>query len=406
MTDRDHTVGLEADRLAYDKAMVAEPVWNRMETAADAVSLPRDLLLHAGPAFSPGRRPPPPVENSACVAAVFEGLAEDFDEASRRIAAGTIRLAPAQDFDVVTPLATVVSSSMQLHAVYDAHRGRVRAFAPINGGSGAAARFGLRKLSVVEHLRWLNGPFCDVLRAGIAEGIALVPIAAESVRKGDDCHAYTPVATKLLIRELRERTVKPCADERSVRFMNSSPSLFLNLWMAAVKCALKAAEGTTGSTLVVAAGGNGLEFGIRLAGSPQRWITAHADSPIGKFDVEASADRALGAIGDSAIIDAFGLGAMSFHLSPVQQSAFESFMPDDIDIRRKRLYVGSHIGFENLNLRFGLSATAVRRLQAGPVISLGVLDRLGVLGRLGGGIYDVSTEIFARAEAAQARQQI
>ena len=43
------------DQLAFDKAMVTQPVWNRFNTASDAVNLPDNVLLHAGPAlFQPG----------------------------------------------------------------------------------------------------------------------------------------------------------------------------------------------------------------------------------------------------------------------------------------------------------------------------------------------------------------
>ena len=41
-----------ADRLAFDRAMVTQPVWNRFNTAAEALSLPENVLLHAGPAFA------------------------------------------------------------------------------------------------------------------------------------------------------------------------------------------------------------------------------------------------------------------------------------------------------------------------------------------------------------------
>ena len=41
----------QADRLAFDKAMVTQPVWNRFDTAGDALDLAENVFLHAGPAF-------------------------------------------------------------------------------------------------------------------------------------------------------------------------------------------------------------------------------------------------------------------------------------------------------------------------------------------------------------------
>ncbi|MEO0691602.1 MAG: DUF1116 domain-containing protein, partial [Pseudomonadota bacterium] len=115
-----------ADRLAFDRTVVTEPVWNGFDTAARAVGLAENVLLHAGPPFGSVDHITTPILNSACVAAVYEGLAPDFDRAEAMIRVGEIVLKPAQDHGVVVPLAAVISASMPLHAVYDAYRGRVR----------------------------------------------------------------------------------------------------------------------------------------------------------------------------------------------------------------------------------------------------------------------------------------
>ena len=138
-----------ADQLAYDRAVVAQPVWNRFETAREAFGLQENVLLHAGPPFASVETVCRPILNSACVAAVYEGLAADFDQAEAMIKAGDILLKPAQDHSVVTPLAAVVSASMPLHAVYDAQRGKVQTYAPINGGNRPAMRLGLRSEAVL-----------------------------------------------------------------------------------------------------------------------------------------------------------------------------------------------------------------------------------------------------------------
>ncbi|MEM7429472.1 MAG: DUF1116 domain-containing protein, partial [Pseudomonadota bacterium] len=138
-----------ADQLAYDRAVVAQPVWNRFDTAGDALGLEQNVLLHAGPPFRIIEEVCKPIMNSACVAAVYEGLANDFDAAEAMIRAGEILLKPAQDHAVVTPLAAVVSASMPLHGVYDAQRGKVQVYAPINGGNRPAMRLGLRSEAVL-----------------------------------------------------------------------------------------------------------------------------------------------------------------------------------------------------------------------------------------------------------------
>lgn len=389
-----------ADQLAFDRAMVTQPVWNRFNTAADALRLPENVLLHAGPAFAAPDQITAPILNSACVAAVWEGLARDFDQAEAMIMAGEIELQPAQNHDVVTPLAAVVSANMPLHTIYDAWRGQTRIFTPINAGSRPAMRLGLRSEAVLEHIRWLNTRFLDVLQGGIAEGIALVPLAVVGLVGGDDCHGRTPVATQALVEELKDRSPNGINDDNALEFMATSPSLFLNLWMAATKIMMKLAEGVEGSSFVTAAGGNGRDVGIQIAGLPGQWFTTPATPPKGKFDVDLPADRALGAIGDSAVVEAFGLGAMAIEHSPEQKKGLAAFIPDNAAARTSGLSVGAHPYFHDLDIRLGSTARGAVEEGAGPMISLGILDREGTAGRLGGGIYDMPVTPFAEAMKA------
>ena len=389
-----------ADQLAFDKAIVSQPVWNRFNTAAEAVNLPENVLLHAGPAYDAADMITAPILNSSCVAAVYEGLAKDFDQAEAMILSGEILLQPAQDHDIVTPLAAVVSASMPLHTIYDAWCGMQRVYAPINAGSRPAMRLGIRSEAVLEHIHWLNTRFLDVLRAGLAEGIALVPLAVIGMMGGDDCHGRTPVAAQALIQELKDRTPGGITDEDVLEFMSTSPSLFLNLWMAATKCMMKLAEGIEGSSFVTAAGGNGREVGIQISGLPGQWFTTPATPPKGTFDVDLPKNRALGAIGDSALVEAFGLGAMAIELSPEQKAGLGAFLPEDAKTRTSGLSVGTHPYFRALDVRLGSTARGAVAQSAGPVIGLGILDREGTAGRLGAGIYDMPVSPFSDALAA------
>lgn len=389
-----------SDQLAFDRAMVTQPVWNRFNTAADALDLPENVLLHAGPAFSRPMDITAPILNSACVAAVWEGLSRDFDQAEAMIMAGEIALRPAQDHDVVTPLAAVVSASMPLHSVYDAWRGQTRVFSPINGGARPSLRLGLRSDAVLEHIRWLNTRFLDVLQNGLAEGIALVPLAVTGLVGGDDCHGRTPVATEALVDELKDRTPGGINDEDVLEFMANSPSLFLNLWMAATKLMMKLAEGVEGSSFVTAAGGNGREVGIQISGLPGRWFTVPAAPPKGRLDTDLPEDRALGAIGDSAVVEAFGLGAMAIELSPEQKKVLGAYLPDNSNARVTGLSAGSHPYFRSLDIRLGSTARGAVAQGSGPAVGLGILDRLGQAGRLGGGIYDMPVDPFSAAVKA------
>ncbi|KXZ47593.1 hypothetical protein GPECTOR_34g752 [Gonium pectorale] len=314
---------------------------------------------------------------TAIVAVLFEGWAEDEAAARRLVLEGGVQLLPAQDFRVVTPLACVVSPSTQLQVVRDlAERepevgsptgavgalhptaAAAAAFSPLQAGPPPAPRFGtLHDLpSHVAKLRRLYGPLAAALRAALtaAGPIPLLPAAAASLAAGEECHAATTVATATVVERLLphlERTAQPPPCQRpsppppsaagtrreasgdacrgglqahedaaaaataaeAAAFLRSAPSLFLNLWMAACKLSLLAAEtsvngtaapgggagagagdgpdggvlranGTSparpaGLTLVTALGGNGATVGMQLAGAPGVWWTAPAAPP-------------------------------------------------------------------------------------------------------------------------------
>ncbi len=377
----------QGDRLAFDRAMVTQPVWNGFDLARDVTGIADNVLLHAGPPFPDPGTVTRPILNSACVAAVYEGLAPSLDEAERMISSEEIRLKPAQDVNVVAPLAAVVSASMPLHSVYDAWRGQHRAFAPINGGNRPALRLGLKSKAVLDHVRWLNTRCLDVLQGGLAEGIALVPLAVEGLKGGDDCHGRTPVAGAALVHELIDRSPNGIGDDEVLGFLRGSPSIFLNLWMAATKLMMSRAEDVPSSGFVTAAGGNGREVGIQVSAFPGRWYTVPATPPEGAFDVDLPPSRALGAIGDSAVVDAFGLGAMAgMRNEPPTSSGSDHGVS-----------VGEHPCFRATGLKLGISAIAVAESGRAPQVSLGILDREGEMGRLGGGLYQVPVMPFRQA---------
>lgn len=390
-----------ADATAIEKVVGVEPALTGLERAADAIGIGPKTLLHAGPPFpSPGAIARP-ILNSAAVALVHEGLAVGFAEAERMIREGEVRLEPAQDYDVVTPLAFVVGSSMWLQVVADAREGRRRAYAPINGGSKPEPRLGLLTEGVRDHVAWLNGEFARVLAGAIGEPIPLIPIAKDALARGDDCHGRTPAATAAFSGVVSARFKAGPAGERAKEFLAAGPSFFLNLWMAACKCMLKAAAGVEGSSLVTAAGGNGAAMGIQLAGLPGRWFTTPAEPPSGRLDDDVPVSRSLGAIGDSAIVDALGLGAMAMSFAPEQEKNLGAFMPKGWRELPGRLLLAEHPGFQPLGLRVGLSARAVVRSGREPVVSLGILDREGTAGRLGGGIYRTPVGLFKEALTAR-----
>ncbi len=383
-----------ADRAGFAVSTAVRPQWRSQRLASDAIGLAKDVLLHAGPAFESPAEVTRPIRNSACVAAVFEGLARNFAEASEAIDAGTITLRPAQDLNAVVPLASVISASMWLHEIVDASSAERRAFAQINGGNGPALRLGVCSEQTLSHLQWLNNEFAEVLMRLLEEPVDLIDVAKRALAEGDDCHGRTGAATSAL--ELRFRKGLE-AHPRCHAFLQSSPSFFLNLWMAACRSVLSSVAGIPDCSLVTAAGGNGRHFGIQLANAPGRWIVVPADPPNGPAQEGPDPARPLGAIGDSAIVDVTGFGAMALGYSEFQRRALGAYAPGDYLARPAHLFIDRWPAFGDLDLLTGLCARRAVATGISPLVSLGILDAAGVRGRLGGGIYSIPMPLLDAA---------
>ncbi|MEQ9329535.1 MAG: DUF1116 domain-containing protein [Rhodospirillales bacterium] len=398
MNDNLATIVSDGDRLALERFFACRPSWTGMARAGDVVDLPERTILHAGPPFDDPETICTPIANSVAAAAMFEGWAGSLDEARTMVRSGAIRIEPAQDRNCVVPLASALSPSMAVHVVTDPARPGIACHAPVNGGNGPALRLGLSDPAVVEHLRWLNGPFADALAASTILPVDLIAVADRALVDGDDCHGRTIAATNAL----RQRLFPDSDDDGSAtfqRFMANGPGFFLNLWMASVKCMLSAADGVMESSFVTAAGSNGVTTGIKLAGGNGAWITAPATVPVGDCPDGISPADALPAIGDSAIVDVAGMGAMAMHLAPAQLEAMGHLMPESSDRIGRRIFAGTHPGFTNSGLRSGLLAAVVAQQERAPSISLGVLDRHGSRGRIYGGIFTPPVSLFRRAAA-------
>ena len=103
---------------------------------------------------------------------------------------------------------------------------------------------------------------------------------------------------------------------RLAEFLAGNDQFFLNLAMAAGKATADAAAGVADSTLVTTLARNGTEFGIRVAGLGDRWLTAPVKTPVGLYFPGFGPDDANPDMGDSAIVETIGLGGVAMAASP------------------------------------------------------------------------------------------
>ena len=101
-----------------------------------------------------------------------------------------------------------------------------------------------------------------------------------------------------------------------LRFLAGNDHFALNLSMAAAKLCMDAAADVPDSSLVTVMSRNGVEFGIRVAGTGDRWYTAPVGPADGLFFPGYGPDDANPDMGDSAITETLGIGGFAMAASP------------------------------------------------------------------------------------------
>jgi hypothetical protein len=312
-----------ANRIAVRRLLDSRPVLVDVQPAGDALpGMAPNLVLHAGPpiaweAMCALQR------GAVAVGAIYEGLARDPEEAGRLVAGGAIRLAPCHAHGAVGPMTGIITASMPVLVIENRGAGN-RAHATINEGMGKVLRFGATQPEVIERLRWMRDELAPALRAAIqdAGGLDLNASIAQALQMGDELHMRNLASTALFVRAIAPHlTAALRADgdrlDRVMRFLTrNNDQFFLNLAMGAAKAAADAAHGVPGSSLVTAMARNGVELGLRVSGLGDRWFTAPADLAQGLYFPGYGPADACRDIGDSAIMEAVGLGGMAMAAAP------------------------------------------------------------------------------------------
>lgn len=378
-----------ANEEALRRAIAVRPRWDGVVKIGDVAPQKGPCLFHAGPAYASVEVIPAPVRNSLAFGCLYEGWAKSWGEAEALIAGGKVAVEPAQDHGLLVPLAGVASPSMAAVRIGDPATGRAR-YCVLNEGAEIATRLGRRDERLVDHHRWLNGEFADWLTGCIAEPLDVLPLMLESFGHGDDGHAQTSAGSRLIANALRRRAFDTPA--RVEAFLKEAAAFALNVWMASIALKSSAGEGVEGSTLVTRAGGNGVSFGYMVAGEAGRWRISDAPKPVGTVEPRFAGSGPTGALGDSAVLDFFGLGGMNLASAPVLAANLAAHLPDDALQRGAAILGGKHPGLGERMV--GCLADRAAKAGKGPIILLGMIDERGEAGRLGGGVVDAPGSMF------------
>jgi len=403
-----------ANAAATIRLLAAEPRVVGIGIARETIPGITDrTVLHAGPPVT-WERMCGPMRGAIIGGLIYEGLAASPEEAERLAASGEITFDPCHHHDAVGPMAGVVTPSMPVWIVENATAGN-QAYCTLNEGLGKVLRYGAYADEVIDRLNWIHDELAPILSAAIESHgpIDLRSLIAQALQMGDEGHNRNRAGTSLLIRELAPYLVRLDVDREAVarifEFLNANDHFFLNLTMPAGKCALDAAAGVPGSSLVTVMARNGTEFGIRVSGTGDRWFTAPAPIVDGLYLPGFSAEDAAPDIGDSAITETAGYGGFAMAAAPAivqfvggspEQAIETTRRMRRITLAESRVYHVPALGFRGTPT--GIDVLRVVETGIVPAINTGIAHKEPGIGMVGAGLVSPPFACFADAARALA----
>jgi len=402
-----------ANEKAVQDIIMSEPVWVDIMPAGEAIRGMEDhMVLHSGP----------PIDfDNMCElhkrgmvnAALFEGWAGTEEEAIEMIKAGEIKIESALDHNAVGSGTGIITKSIAMIVIEDKRTGIRAATFPQEGPFvGGLCGWGLYSPEIAENLRYMREELFPVLREMIIKrgGLALKPILAESMQMGDENHTRQTASDLILKKEILPDLVRMDIPKEKllkvIDYLINTPRIFHCFGQGVSRSALLAAEGTPYSTMVTALAGNGVEFGIKVAGLGDRWFTAPSPMIKGKYtsDVYSEKDQ-LPWIGDSSVVECAGIGGIAAAASPIVCSLRGLKLMDSIAVTREmeQICISKNPNFPIPNLDFdclpvGIDIRKVIKTGITPEIHGGMFNRKG--GLLGAGSARVPMECFEKAMKA------
>jgi hypothetical protein len=399
----------DANQEAVQRIMKGRPEIVGLDLARNVIpGMTDQTILHAGPPID-WERMCGPMRGAVMGALVYEGLAETPEQAAELGASGDITFDPCHHHQAVGPMAGIISPSMPVWIVRNAEFGN-QAYCTLNEGLGKVLRYGAFGDEVYTRLRWMAEVLYPTLAAALeASGpVDLRAMIAQALHMGDECHNRNRAGTSLLIRALGPALALTCDDGKKlaevIQFMDGNDHFFLNLSMPAGKAMLDPAEGIEGSTILTVMARNGTDFGIRMAGDPQRWFVAPAGIVDGLYLPGFSAEDGNPDIGDSTITETAGFGGFAMAAAPAIASFIGGSAPDALNatLEMYEICFSEHDHFTIPALDFrgtptGIDVRLVAESGILPKLNTGIAHKDPGIGMVGAGVLRAPQSCFQEA---------
>ncbi|MCC8190378.1 MAG: DUF1116 domain-containing protein [Planctomycetes bacterium] len=409
-----------ANREAFDRLRACLPILKRVRPAHEVIpGMTKTTIFHAGPPIAWGDMCGP--MRGAFVGAIkYEGLAATDSEAEALMDAGKITYGPNHHQGAVGPMTGMISYSMPVFVVENEPFGN-QAFCTINEGIGKVMRFGANDDTVIANLKWIETVLAPALDQALLDcgGVNLKNIMAQSLAMGDEMHQRNVAASlnfhKAIAGSFQAALGGSPDGRKAVEFLaGKNEQFFLNLAMAACKSIMDPLRDIPYSTVITAMSRNGVNFGINVSGLEGEWCQAPCLKPQALYFPGFSEDDANPDMGDSAIVECFGIGGFAMGAAPaVVRFVGAGGAADAVRYTEsmRRISVGDNPDMPIPNMDFtGIpSAIDIRRVVATgvlPVINTGVAHRLPGVGQVGAGIVTPPMAIMTEALTAFAKKYL
>ena len=403
-----------ANALAVNRLIDADPVWEDVRPAGEVLEGMEDYTVtHSGPpiAYEDMVRLHQRGMVSACL---FEGWAKTEAEAIRLIESGKLKIMSALDTNTSGSGTGIITKSVAMLVVRDRNTGKIAATFPAEGvvHQGGFCGWGLYSEGIAENLRVIREELMPPIVVALKQmgGVHLKPILAQSMQMGDENHTRQTTSDLLLEHELVPQLMQLDLPKEQVlaamKYLVETPRFFHNLGQGASRAAMLSNVGEEYSTMVTAACGNGVTFGIKLAGMGDEWFTAPSPMIEGKYnDPNASRDDQIPWCGDSCVVECAGLGGLAAAASPIVCNLRGMKLKDAVAQTREmeKICVKKNYNYPIPNMDFdflpvGIDIRKVLATGISPVIHGGMFNKEG--GLIGAGMARIPMECFEKAMRA------
>jgi hypothetical protein len=417
----EHNDEIEAaNKKVMEIIQAGKPVLQGLDIARKVIpGMHKNLILHSGPPIT-WERMCGPMRGAIIGALIYEGFADSAEEAEKIANSGKIEYAPCHEHDAVGPMAGIISPSMPVFIIENETYGNM-AYCTQNEGLGKVLRYGAYHPEVIERLLWMENTLYPVLDRAIRHlgKIDLKNLISQALHMGDELHNRNRAGTSLLLRQLGpailRTTESGSADDSDdnqnlenaaqvLEFINGNDHFFLNLSMPAAKAILDAASGIEKSSIVTVMARNGTDFGIRLAGTGNKWHTGAALIPDALFFPGYTKEDANPDIGDSTITETAGLGgfaiAAAFAIvqfvggSAADALRYTNLMYEITAAESENFQIPA-LDFRGTPL--GIDIRKVIEKNITPFLDTGVAHKNPGVGQVGAGVLEAPIEPFIRA---------